>query len=65
MREVISHPTVFTDRTSIVQLLEDEPLEILRPFLEDLIKESEKNKQRAAAELLAGIISGALALYDF
>lgn len=43
---------------SIFQLLEDEPLEALRPSLEALLTESEKNKQRAAAELLAGIISG-------
>lgn len=33
---------------------------MLRPSLEALLKESEKNKQRAAAELLGGIISGML-----
>ena len=41
-----------------VQLLEDEPFEALRPTLEELLEDSDKNKQRGAAELLAGILSG-------
>ncbi|OBZ79723.1 Proteasome activator complex subunit 4 [Grifola frondosa] len=43
---------------SIFQLLEDEPFEALRPTLEELIADSDKNKQRAAAEFLAGIFTG-------
>ncbi|EPQ60969.1 hypothetical protein GLOTRDRAFT_135553 [Gloeophyllum trabeum ATCC 11539] len=43
---------------SIFQLLGDEPLDAMRPVLEDLIKDSDKNKQRGAAELLAGLFGG-------
>ncbi|GBE78103.1 hypothetical protein SCP_0109850 [Sparassis crispa] len=43
---------------SIFQLLEDEPFEPLKPTLEDLIADEDKNKQRAAAELLAGLFGG-------
>jgi proteasome activator subunit 4 len=41
-----------------VQLLEDEPWEALRPSLDTLLSNNEKNKQRAAAEVIGGIISG-------
>ena len=41
-----------------VQLLEDEPFEALRPTLEELLNDSDKNKQRGAAEFMAGIIGG-------
>ncbi|KAL0579785.1 Proteasome activator BLM10 [Marasmius crinis-equi] len=43
---------------SIFQLLEDAPFEALRPQLESLLAEKEPDKQRAAAELLAGVIGG-------
>ncbi|RPD81724.1 hypothetical protein L226DRAFT_527984 [Lentinus tigrinus ALCF2SS1-7] len=43
---------------SIFQLLDDEPWEALRPTLEDLLANKDKNKQRAAAEFIAGVISG-------
>ncbi|KZT06355.1 uncharacterized protein LAESUDRAFT_653878 [Laetiporus sulphureus 93-53] len=43
---------------SIFQLLEYEPFEALRPTLEELIANEDKNKQRAAAEFLAGIFAG-------
>ncbi|KAG6845633.1 hypothetical protein H0H87_005840 [Tephrocybe sp. NHM501043] len=42
----------------LVQLLEDEPLEALRPTLEKLIQNKDQNKQRAAAEFVAGILGG-------
>ncbi|KAG6866832.1 hypothetical protein C0991_008768 [Blastosporella zonata] len=43
---------------SIFQLLEDEPFEALRPTLEKLIQNKDQNKQRAAAEFVAGILGG-------
>ncbi|KAI0651592.1 hypothetical protein C8Q79DRAFT_934115 [Trametes meyenii] len=43
---------------SIFQLLDDEPLEVLKPIVEELLADKDKNKQRAAAEFLAGIIAG-------
>ncbi len=36
-----------------------EPLNALRPTLEGLLADKDKNKQRAAAELIAGLIGGA------
>ncbi len=42
----------------VVQLLDDEPWDALRPTLEELLANKDKNKQRAAAEFIAGIISG-------
>jgi hypothetical protein len=51
-----------------VQLLEDEPFEAFRPTVEKLIKDKDQNKQRAAAELLAGILGGTnnlLRFYEF
>ncbi|KAI0724287.1 hypothetical protein C8T65DRAFT_714470 [Cerioporus squamosus] len=43
---------------SIFQLLDDEPWEALRPTLEELLANKDKNKQRAAAEFIAGVIAG-------
>ncbi|KAI0374438.1 hypothetical protein BV20DRAFT_1049238 [Pilatotrama ljubarskyi] len=43
---------------SIFQLLDDEPLEVLKPIVEELLIDKDKNKQRAAAEFLAGVIAG-------
>ncbi|KAK1232607.1 Proteasome activator BLM10 [Marasmius sp. AFHP31] len=43
---------------SIFQLLEDVPFEALRPKIESLLAEKEPDKQRAAAELIAGVIGG-------
>ncbi|TBU39582.1 hypothetical protein BD309DRAFT_1022044 [Dichomitus squalens] len=43
---------------SIFQLLGDEPFEALRPTLEELLANKDKNKQRAAAEFIAGILIG-------
>ncbi|KII93397.1 hypothetical protein PLICRDRAFT_694576 [Plicaturopsis crispa FD-325 SS-3] len=43
---------------SIFQILDDAPFEALRPTLEMLLQSKEKDKQRAAAELLAGVIGG-------
>lgn len=42
----------------IVQVLGDEPWSVLKPKLEVLLADQEKNKQRAAAELLAGVLNG-------
>lgn len=44
----------------LVQLLDDEPLDVLKPIVEELLADKDKNKQRAAAEFLAGVISGKL-----
>ena len=41
-----------------VQLLEHEPWDALRPTVEKLLQDSDKNKQRGAAELLAGVVCG-------
>jgi hypothetical protein len=41
-----------------VQLLEDEPFEALKPTVENLIADKDHNKQRAAAEFLAGVLGG-------
>lgn len=43
-----------------VQLLGYEPFEALRPTLEELLANKDKNKQRAAAEFIAGILIGML-----
>ena len=39
-------------------MLEEEPLEVVKPMIEDLLNDVDQNKQRAAAELLAGVIGG-------
>lgn len=49
------------DRTyafSLAALVEDDCFEVLRPAVEKLIADPDQNKQRAAAELLGGLIGG-------
>jgi len=61
MYDNLTSETVFNNfdsRNSLVQLLEDEPLEAMRPTLEKMISNKDQNAQRAAAELLAGVIGG-------
>jgi proteasome activator subunit 4 len=41
-----------------VQILDDKPLVHLKPIVEKLLEDKDKNKQRGAAELLAGIVGG-------
>ncbi|KAH8120571.1 ARM repeat-containing protein [Phellopilus nigrolimitatus] len=58
-----NHATVITQDNiscvkSIFQILEEEPFEYLRPTLEILINDVDQNKQRAAADLIAGILGG-------
>ncbi|KAF9073805.1 armadillo-type protein [Rhodocollybia butyracea] len=43
---------------SIFQVLEDAPLPVLKPILEGLLKDNNVDKQRAAAEITAGVIGG-------
>ncbi|KZW02065.1 hypothetical protein EXIGLDRAFT_736784 [Exidia glandulosa HHB12029] len=43
---------------SIFQVLEDECWPIVKPILEKLLSDVDQNKQRAGAELLAGVIGG-------
>ncbi|KAF5355656.1 hypothetical protein D9756_004216 [Leucocoprinus leucothites] len=43
---------------SIFQLLEDKPFNVFKPVVEKLIIDKDQNKQRAAAEFLAGILGG-------
>ncbi|KXN83586.1 Proteasome activator complex subunit 4 [Leucoagaricus sp. SymC.cos] len=43
---------------SIFQLLEDKPFTAFKPVVEKLIPDKDQNKQRAAAELLAGVLGG-------
>ncbi|KAI9066676.1 hypothetical protein FKP32DRAFT_1589371 [Trametes sanguinea] len=43
---------------SIFQLLDDEPFDALKPLVEELMADKDKNKQRAAAEFIAGMIAG-------
>ncbi|KAH9921997.1 uncharacterized protein BXZ73DRAFT_91690 [Epithele typhae] len=43
---------------SIFQLLDDEPFTVLQPIVEELLANKDKNKQRAAAEFIAGMIGG-------
>lgn len=43
---------------ALVQILQAEPFEALKPTLETLLANKDKNKQRGAAELLAGIVCG-------
>lgn len=44
--------------TTLVQLLNDEPFAAFKPTVEKLIADRDHNKQRAAAEFLAGILGG-------
>lgn len=48
----------YTNHSDAVQLLDDEPFHVLKPTIELLLDNKEKDKQRAAAELLAGVIGG-------
>ncbi|XP_006454756.1 hypothetical protein AGABI2DRAFT_215246, partial [Agaricus bisporus var. bisporus H97] len=43
---------------SIFQLLEDKPFSAFKPVVEKFIADKDQNKQRAAAELLAGVLGG-------
>jgi proteasome activator subunit 4 len=40
------------------QLLEDEPFSPLQTLIEELIQNPDQNKQRGAAEFLAGLLNG-------
>lgn len=42
----------------LVQLVEDAPLASVQLVIEELLADPDQNKQRAAAELLAGVIGG-------
>jgi proteasome activator subunit 4 len=42
----------------LVQVLEDECLPLVKPIIMNLLSKIDQNKQRAAAELLAGVIGG-------
>lgn len=42
----------------VVQLVGDSPFEVLKPIIEELLEKQEKNKQRGAAEFLAGVLAG-------
>jgi proteasome activator subunit 4 len=57
-----SDTEVTLDNVSVVktifQLLNSQPWEALRPTLETLLEDKNKDKQRAAAEFLAGVIAG-------
>ncbi|KAI0257360.1 hypothetical protein BJV78DRAFT_1277900 [Lactifluus subvellereus] len=56
--EVVSSDNVASIK-SIVQLLEDEPFSPLQTLIEELIQDPDQNKQRGAAEFLAGLLNGA------
>jgi proteasome activator subunit 4 len=43
---------------SSVQLLEDESFTLLQTLIEELIQDPDQNKQRGAAEFLAGLLNG-------
>ena len=55
--------------SSLVQLLGDEALPVLQPIVEKLLQGDDKNKQRGAAEFMAGIIGGestiSMELYNY
>jgi len=38
--------------------LTDQPFELLKPIVEELLEDNDKNKQRAAAEFVAGLLNG-------
>jgi len=56
--EVVSSDNVASIK-SIVQLLEDESFTPLQTLIEELIQNPDQNKQRGAAEFLAGLLNGA------
>lgn len=41
-----------------VQILEDESFKPLQDLVEELLEKSDQNKQRGAAELMAGLLGG-------
>ena len=49
----------------LVQLLEDEPFKAFRPVVDKLITDKDQDKQRAAAEFLAGVLGGAYELLSW
>lgn len=55
------HSQIKLIHVSVVQLLEDQPLPAVKPILDELLKNKDVDKQRAAAEIAAGIIGGVLA----
>ncbi|KAI0274846.1 hypothetical protein BC834DRAFT_814888 [Gloeopeniophorella convolvens] len=55
--EVVSSDNVASVK-SIVQLLEDESFAPLQTLVEELIQNPDQNKQRGAAEFLAGLLNG-------
>ena len=64
----LSHLYSMTDTSThdiAVQLLEDEPFEAFRPTVEKLIADKDQNKQRAAAEFLAGVLGGEFVFFSF
>lgn len=52
-------------RYHLVQLLEDEPFKAFRPVVDKLILDKDQDKQRAAAEFLAGVLGGAWDLCSY
>lgn len=57
-RQIFWISTGSSDERTSVQLLEDEPFAAFKPTVESLIADKDQNKQRAAAEFLAGILGG-------
>lgn len=43
---------------NVVQILEDESFKPLQDLVEELLEKSDQNKQRGAAELMAGLLGG-------
>lgn len=43
---------------TLVQILEDESFEPLQHLVEELLENPDQNKQRGAAELMAGLLCG-------
>lgn len=59
-------PDIFESQLAyktLVQLLEDEPFTAFKPTVESLIADKDHNKQRAAAEFLAGVLGGNVSYY--
>ncbi|TFY83729.1 hypothetical protein EWM64_g270 [Hericium alpestre] len=56
--ESVSSDNISTVK-SIVQLLEGESFEALQTIVEELVEDPDQNKQRGAAEFLAGLVIGA------
>lgn len=56
--DLLHTSSTFAHFDFLVQVLEDEPFEALRPTLDTLISDKEPDKQRALAEFIAGLIGG-------